>query len=936
MARVYYTPSQESAISHRDGHLQIIACAGSGKTEVISRRIAELVKEGIPRDAIVAFAFNDKAAAELKMRIRRHLEDIVPEDPALGDMSVGTIHAFCMQLLKEIKPEFRNFEVIDEEQQGAFLVANFYALKLHVLQHNYSLNFFETIRKFKNTLSAIYLENIKVSQLQDQALQESVNLYNGILRTWPMCFLDFNLIIGQLVSILHEDKQCRTAVQSRIKYLIVDEYQDIDPRQEELIQLLIGGGAYLCVVGDDDQAIYGWRGADVKNILTFKDRYKKVKKVELTENFRSSHAIVEIANASARKLSSRIPKAMKSIHVEEKDGKNVFAETMTEKGDVHHILFPNEKAEAEYIASRIIGLRGVEIETRDGKRGLDWGDMAILFRSVKNYASIVVDTLREHGIPVVVKGIRGLFEHDEVRLIQSILHLIVGTDLWEFEDGQQIILKQPQLRQMIRTLIGNLNAVMPGADEAKLMEWIAAKQKVIEAAKLPRDQRPRNVSRRIYPQDLFHEILEALGASQNQWDDTVMYNLGRLSGLLTKYEAIHQWIQPNNLKELLLYLNNWSLEDGGPNEISNLNAVQVLTVHSAKGLEWPVVFIPSVFSYHFPSSKRNLGIDTFLGSKYASGDDGERRLWYVAVTRSQKFLNITSINKPRRKPTIFFNEIKHSYALNRNIDPTDRKRTTPQIPANADLLPTTYSDLAYYWRCPHDYKLRRLMGFGPSIGQEFGYGQQIHNLLAAIHEAAKNGKTFDKTAVNQLVEKNFLLRYTTGEPLEKMKMAAGRTISHYVDEFGKNLPELVLESEKPFEFILEGALISGTIDLIERLDSGTGQHIPVCVVDFKTGISEDKDEFNERLTDSARQVVLYAIAARQGLRLDAKKARVNFLDTEKQLHKEISVDESAKKQLCDTVGDTVKKIKNGYFPKVPIRGAKICKNCDFCRLCSGS
>jgi DNA helicase-2/ATP-dependent DNA helicase PcrA len=870
------------------------------------------------------------------MRVRRHLEDLIPEDPALGDMSVSTIHAFCMQILKELKPEFRNFEVIDEEQQGAFLVANFYDLRLQVLRQNYGLNYFETIRTFKNTLSAIYLENLNVQQLKDKDLKESILLYYDILGKWPMCFLDFNSIIGKLIFILNTDKLTRSVVQDRIKYLIVDEYQDIDPRQEELIQLLIGGGAHLCVVGDDDQAIYGWRGADVKNILTFKERYKKVKKVELVENFRSSHAVVEIANAAARKLSSRLPKAMKAVHIEQNNGQEVFVETMTDKGDIHHIAFSNEKDEAEYIASRIIKLRGVEIDTRDGKRGLDWGDMAILFRSVKNYAGVVVDTLREHGIPVVVKGIRGLFEHDEIKLIQAILHLIVGTDLWKFEGKQQIILKQADLRKMIRSLVVSLSSVMPGMDEAKLMEWIATKQKAIDQAKLPKGERPHNVSRRIYPQDLFHDILEALGASRNQWDDTVLYNLGRLSGLLTKYEAIHQWIQPSNLKELLLYLNNWSLEDGGPNEIGNLNAVQVLTIHSAKGLEWPVVFIPSIFSYHFPSSKRNSGLDTFLGAKYASGDDGERRLWYVALTRSQKFLNITSMYKPRRKPTDFFLEVNHSYALATNTDPTERKRTTPQISASADLLPTTYSDIGYYWKCPFDYKLRKIMGFGPSIGQEFGYGQQVHNLLAAIHEAAKQGRTCDKKTVTDLVEKNFSLRYTTGEPFERMKEAADRTLGNYIDKFGKSLPKLVLEAEKPFEFILEGALISGTIDLLERLDNSSGMHIPVCVVDFKTGIPEDKEEFDQRLADSERQVTLYAIAARDGLRLNPKKARVSFLDTKELVDREIKIDESSKKELIEHVGDTVRKIKLGRFPKTPIKGKKSCKNCDFCRVCNGA
>ncbi|MHC4396470.1 MAG: ATP-dependent helicase [Planctomycetota bacterium] len=933
-----YTESQSKAISHRDGNLLIIACAGSGKTEVISRRLAEIVREGIGRESIVAFTFTERAAGELKARTRKHLEEIIPDDPGIGDMYVGTIHSFCLQLLKELKPEYRNFDIIDEEQQAAFLASNFYDLGLAALRQEHDLRWFDTVRRFRNTLSILYLNNVATEDIPDENLKRSVAEYYEKLKNWPMWFLDFNLIINELIHLLKSNKKIRDKVQSKFKHVVVDEYQDIDPRQEELIQLLVGNGAQLCVVGDDDQAIYGWRGTDITNILTFEERYEDVTQIDMVENFRSTHVIVEVANRAVRQLSSRIDKSMQAVHWQENDSTVKLVETMAELSDFQRVIFDNPGEEAAYIADRIEYLRGVEIKENGENRGLDWGDMAILFRSVRRYAAPLVDELRRRNIPCVVKGTRGLFEHNEILLVQAIFHLIAKEDLWEAIDFRNYrTLNEQDLRQRIRNLIGMLRtSSMPGTDANKVLEWVAQKRRELELASLPKEKRPKRISRRIYPQDIFHEIVDVLGGSENKWSESALYNLGRFSNLLTKYEAVHQWLQPNDLKRLLRFLGNWSLEEGGLNENLTLNAVQILTIHAAKGLEWPAVFIPSIFSYHFPSSMRNRGMEAFLdGSRYASGDDGERRLWYVALTRSKKFLHVSSVSRVRCRPQAFITEITHAYVSDTNVDETERLRSEPVPPINAELLPTTFSDLNYYWNCPYDYQLRRLMGFGPRIGQEFGYGQQIHNLLAAVHEAARDGEILDDKSLWSIVEKNFSLRYTSEGPFENMKNAAFATVGNYLGDIGKRLPSLVLEVEKPFEFILEGALVSGTIDLLEQIDAKTGKYTPVGVVDFKTGIDDDPLEFKERLETSKKQVILYAIAAREALRLNPQKARVHFLDTQKQVQEEVVIEEKERNVLVDLVGNTVSKIKTGQFPRKPKSGKQRCKKCDFKKICPG-
>src|SRR5882672_8764909 len=189
-----YTADQDRAIAHRDGNLLILACAGSGKTEVISRRIALLAKEGTPKSSIIAFTFTERAAGELKLRIREHLEEVLPDDPALGDMYVGTIHSFCLQLLKEIDPAFRKFEVMDEARQAALIMTNFHhfpdsispGLGLnHLRQNTRSGGYWDTISVFLNTLNVVHQKQIGIQRIKDTHLKTAIERYQKIAHGYP-------------------------------------------------------------------------------------------------------------------------------------------------------------------------------------------------------------------------------------------------------------------------------------------------------------------------------------------------------------------------------------------------------------------------------------------------------------------------------------------------------------------------------------------------------------------------------------------------------------------------------------------------------------------------------------------------------------------------------------------------------------------------------
>ena len=974
-----YTPEQNSAINHMHGNLQILACAGSGKTEVISRRIAKLVAEGVPKASLVAFTFTDRAADELKARIRKHLEEASPDDPALGDMYVGTIHSFCLQTLRELSPEYRKYEVMDEARQAALIMANYgysaesrWGIGLNRLRdRTRTKGYWEAIRTFISTLNVIHQKEIDVNSIEDTDLRDCIERYQRIAYSDPNYFFDFDQIIGKLISELKERPDHLRSLRMRFQHLVVDEYQDIDDRQEELIALLSNQGSEIqvTVVGDDDQAIYGWRGARISNILTFYKRYPNVTQVKLIYNFRSTHAITEVADAAVRKLpsSQRLAKDMEARHWDESQGQ--FAETMAHPSDIRVRSLAGEEDEANWVADRIVELRGVVVDEGEGqRRAIDYADMAILLRSVRGSGKVFSETLQRRGIPRVVKGVGGLFDHAEVQLVHSTFCLLARSEMLTEHEGRTVRMGEVEIREFIRTKIRHLRdsaKAMPNANESRFLEWIAAKREDLDKRSLERERRGR-LARRIYPQDIFQQMLQELGSNlgPDPWPTDALYNLGRLSSLITDFEAVHQWVTPSDLRALCVFLGGWAasqVDEGGLEEAVTFNAVQIMTVHAAKGLEWPAVFVPRVSSANFPSSYRNRGPSTFLSnnlfnaSEYAAGDEGERRLWYVALTRCRRFLNVSSPDRLNKRPTTYFKDIQHDI-VSRNDEVISLEKAEPTAPADTELLPTTYTELNYYWRCPFEYQLRALMGFQPGVGESYGYGEQIHNVLAEVHQSAREGNLLSPGEVSDLVERRFHLRYTRDgdihRPLTLLRNSAKASIRRYLESY-PDATKFVLEAEKPFEFVDRdsGALISGTVDLIQRIESTSsdGEHrMPVAIVDFKAHHWEDADSFLRRKREVEAQLRLYSVAVGQSWGFESKKAYAHFLsplppsqdliDQGVQDRVEVDVSDESQASVRQAVRKAVsgiqEAVRHGRFALEGVDNGT-CKKCDFRVICPG-
>ena len=250
-----YTPNQQAAIDFSEGNLQIIACAGSGKTDVISRRIAKLIAGGVKPENCLSFTFTEKAAEELKFRVRRYLEEMCPDNSEIGEMYIGTIHSFCFELLKDLKPFYRSFDVLDEHTRVLFLseYGNYHSLRLHDLCDQSGVNY-RLVRDFIQNVDVLRDEMIDVNEFPEDCSDEVYNTFRESYRRYCRLMederlLDFSSMISLVVDLMENDEDFLQKVRDKYQYVTVDEYQDINPLQERLINLICDSDGNLCVLG---------------------------------------------------------------------------------------------------------------------------------------------------------------------------------------------------------------------------------------------------------------------------------------------------------------------------------------------------------------------------------------------------------------------------------------------------------------------------------------------------------------------------------------------------------------------------------------------------------------------------------------------------------------------------------------------------------------
>lgn len=920
-----YTENQRRAIQTDSRNIQIIACAGSGKTQVMAARVAHLLKakasDGVTPASIVAFTFTDKAASELKDRIHRLCSDVLGSNLGLGEMYIGTIHGYCLNLL-QAPPLYRylKYQVLSDIHQRLFIDRNSSrsGLTSTPLLRGGSLQRWKDSRLYQQLLGICAEADIDMSQIPD-GVRKSIAMYRQIADEHR--YLDYTTIISEALEAIRNNSGLRGNLSSQLRYLIVDEYQDVNPLQEQLIRELYEICGSICVVGDDDQTIYQWRGSDVGNIITFTERYPDVETIPLTTNFRSSRFVVGAARQFIEQLPGRLPKAMESAD----------AQPAT-RGDILALKFDEPEIEATWIAQKIQALQGTKYldKADSAPRGLTYSDMAVLLRSVKNDARLVVNALDAVGIPYVVDGMDGLFDTPEIEAMCTVFFYMAN---FAPRDGV------PPSEEALSAALQEAGLGLSATQIASGIELLNTRKSMLHAG----------MDVELYLQRLYLDFLATIGLREEtigvdntvaRSGEIVYYNLGKFSNVISDFEQIHFHTSPAdlylNFAKFLYYQAPGYYPEGWENKASGRpDAVQIMTVHKAKGMQWPVVFVPALRKNRFPSRRQggrsvwHIIPETAVADvdRYKGTVEDERRLFYVAVTRAEKYLFCSwaplADNAQQKNVSQFFRDLTDNEQVLTREPVIDLPPRIDARPRHEDeTLALTFSELKYYFTCPYLFKLRFLYGFDAPINRALGYGKSLHDALAEIHAESMLGNVPDVGAVGRLVDDHLHLPFANRQVRDNLIRAAQDSLTRYLREHGQNLNRLE-HVEKIVELKLsDGIVVNGRIDLIRRTDTNE-----ICVVDFKSQERAQAEDI------TIRQLQVYAVGYEQLTGTKADLIEIHNLDRGGAVREVI--DESLTRATLRVISEAGSALRNNSLPRLE-RWCENCKQCDLTAICRDS
>ena len=1005
------TDEQKAAVSSQARRLLVVAGAGSGKTEIMARRVAWWVRvDGVPKSAIVAFTFTKKAAEEMKFRIRKWLQSTAAsgDDVTLGDMWVGTIHSFCVDLLRLLHPSrYGHYDVLEDAARMALVQRAYWDLGLRSLQDrsgkgqyatvDYFLRSYDLLNEFDQLQVALPEGMPPMRPGKEQSDwcksavlltdvgdgEEAVAFGTAAARYYALLccrrFLDFSTSQTEALRLL-ADGDVLAAARTRWSHVVVDEVQDVNEVQDRLVRTLVGDDGSLTAVGDHRQAIFGWRGGLVE-LMARLDRELKADPqgatVDLSANFRSTPGIITASNAWAATLEPLLEMATPPM----KHGKET--RVPIHDGEVAALRFDEREEEAAWIARAVRRLcpddaTGAVHDAENEMRGISFADVAVLIRSATD-ARTYMRALEGAGIPAVFRAGPDLFGQPEVLLFLAALGIVGGDDA--FVGGARNGLPrrvadslgcEAEMNVMIPASCDRLRneglELPPGVDErivsaARLMARRVAGQNLsagdvagVADSELRSWLRQSGGSRRVFPQQLFHLLLAEAGVGDWVGNrprlQSVMFHLGQLSTLITGVE-MPGWVESGQLRYQIRALAMWGSSNARAEEAPLLvqpEAVTITTIHAAKGMEYAAVFVADVVSQRFPSSyAKRVDSVAYGGAAAVAADpalladddnlNNERRLLYVAMTRAERFLFVTT-----SRPSAFFKELEPLLLAAGAVGGEDEalaavEHGTKRYDKELRLV-SSFSDLRYYLECPHDYFLRKVLGFAPTIDQAFGYGRAVHNLMREIHSnpgewAALAGDSAGlREKLRDLAEGGgFYLRYTAGEPLLRMRNKAVEVVAGYVERYGGELSHLAFEPERAFETLIPEAqtLISGAMDVI-RLDEPPR----VTLIDFKSGKPGDP-EFALKLDEREMklQVMLYGLAAKKELEYDPNLGLVRYLDVADGQTAELRIplDAEALDGARKTVAETANAIRERRFsdgPQIKPRTPGLTSRCQEC------
>jgi len=870
---------QQEAVDSIEGPVLVVAGAGTGKTRVIVERVEHLIETGVEPKSILALTFTEKAASEMQDRLT-----VGSKEGLSIDAKVATFNRFGSELLATYGAEWGlgTLRLLGDTGQLVFLREHFDELELNYFapvsnpdgQLELLANYISLLKQQLVTPER-YLEYVASLAVTDEAevfekqkheeLARLFKIYLKLCRAQQV--IDYDDQIYLTIQLLENRPNILKQLQDRYRYILVDEFQDTNPMQSRLVDLLTGNNQNLMVVGDDDQSIYGWRGATLANILDFKKRYPIAKEITLIENYRSNQAILDSAYQLIQHNNPHRLEAMnkldKRLHAQKEGAAPLIKR------------FANLDAELAWLAE--------DIQNKlDG--GYAAGSIAVLARRNQGVQKIH-DALELYGVPHIVAGLNNdIYTQPSVRQLLEALKTIVDP----YDDVALFhTLTGPLFNLPISELSG-----LSGTSRREYMplaEAIAGGEDDNAKAALTTINEWREFGREQSVGLLAYTIMTDSGWKQQLYTEAMHDNV-----IFTEVQALSKFFK--TLKEferiavvpsVQNYVVNLPVLQAAGNQFDDATLdisdshVNVLSVHRAKGLEWDAVYIVDCTEGSFPltGGGGGLSLPAELQANPSQADEHiaeERRLMYVALTRARNEVILSYNDRhgggAQRKPSRFLTELLGHAPTGQAEEEASQTSlelfAPPSAETNAVSLPESMhnnghftlsvSQIECWLNCPQDFYYRYVLAMPLPPAPQLAYGSLIHSVIEQIHMGRQSGSMPSlEELTKQVIDNLPQTGYPSKLSRERAHAQAPQTVKVVYERFTQD--DLPIETEWPFELLLENLplTIRGKIDAVYQLASG------VEIRDFKTGTSVRTAEQAKSRATSSHQLTLYAYAWRE-------------------------------------------------------------------------